>query len=128
MSLRSVFPLVVLLFVYSEGCITTGPAVSPSRITGKWVKPINIKPPSGKPGKEGFALKKDGTIAFINIHSMTGDTWKLNNDTLTYWSHTERYPEPQPSKYIVVKLTASHLELRPVKSTRGYSEIYKRER
>lgn len=128
MNLRSIVPLIVLLFAFIEGCNTTRQVILPSRIAGTWVKPLGMKPPSGKPGKEGFSLNMDGTFTFVNIHSMTGDTWKLNNDTLTYWSHTERYPKPQPSKYIVVKLTALHLELRHLKSARGYSEIYKRER
>lgn len=129
MNLRSVISLIVLvLLTASEGCNTTRKNISTSQIAGTWLKPIGFKPPSGKMGKEGMKLNADSTITFINIHSMTGDTWKLENDTLTYWSHTKRYPEPQPNKYIVVRLSKSLLELRPLKSTQRNSEIYKRER
>ena len=128
MNFRSVFPLLLLFLVFSEGCSTSRQAVIPSRIAGTWLKPINMKPPSGKPGKEGFTLNTDGTITFVNIHSMTGDTWKLESDTLFYWSHTERYPEPQCSKFLIMKLTSSQLELKPVKNAHGYSLVYKRKK
>jgi hypothetical protein len=123
-----VIPLAVLLFLLNGGCNSTRQLITPARLAGTWVKPINIKPPSGKPEKEGFTLNFDGTIVFVNIHSMAGDTWKLENDTLTFWSHTERFPHPQPVKYIVVHLSSSQLELRPVKNARGYSDKYKRKR
>jgi len=62
--------------------------------------------------KEGMILNPGGTLDFANIHSMKWDKWELKNDTIILRSHTERYPEPQPDKFVIIKLTGSILEIR----------------
>lgn len=52
---------------------------------------------------DGFCLKPDGRLLFINIFSMTGDSWELEGSRLTLSSHTGRYPEPVPTDYVVRK-------------------------
>lgn len=52
---------------------------------------------------DGFYLKDDGRLLFINIFSMTGDHWALEGDHLILSSHTGRYPEPFPVDYAVRK-------------------------
>jgi hypothetical protein len=99
---------------------------SSSQLAGKWLRPISVVPPSGKAIKEGIQLTPDGRLDFVNINSMKGDKWELENDTLILWSHTERYPEPQPVKFVIIKLTKSKLEIKPENGVSGRKETYKR--
>jgi hypothetical protein len=112
--------------MFLSGCSNAQQKYTSSHIAGKWLKPISVVPPSGKAINEGMKLNPDGTLDFVNIHSMTGDRWELKNDTLIMWSHTERYPEPQPYNFVILRLTSSRLEIRSVKGVPGYKETYKR--
>lgn len=79
-----------------------------------WLKPICDMPGEGLFPAEGFFLAGDGTLLFINIFSMCGDRWELKEDRLFMYSHTERYPEPEPDIYNLHwegdSLTLSHEE------------------
>jgi hypothetical protein len=119
-----IFPLILLLLL--AGGSMAQQKYSASRLTGKWLKPIGVVPPSGKAIKEGMILNPDGRIDFVNIKSMKGDKWELKNDTLIIWSHTERYVEPQPNKFVIIKLSGSRLEIIPEKGASKRRETYKR--
>lgn len=64
-----------------------------------WLSPLCGMPGEGSFGKEGFFLADDGSLLFVNIFSMTGDSWSLEENILTLNSHTERYPEPSSVDY-----------------------------
>jgi hypothetical protein len=115
----------VLIMFFTVSCFAQQ-KYSSSQLAGKWLKPIGIVPPSGKAIKEGMQLMPDGRLDFVNINSMKGDRWELENDTLIIWSHTERYPEPQPTKFVILKLTKSKLEIKPKNGGSGSHETYKR--
>jgi hypothetical protein len=91
------------------------------KLSGVWVKPIKTEP-----GDEGFNLKADGSLAFVNIYSMTGDKWELHGDSLILFSHTERYPAPAPHAYKIRAVTDSTITLIPANADSGYTETYRR--
>jgi hypothetical protein len=109
----------------SLGCVAQH-KFSESQLIGKWLKPIGVVPPSGKAIKEGMLLNTGGKVEFINMKSVKGDKWELKNDTLVIWSHTERMPEPQPNKFVIVRLSGSRLEMRPEKGASKRNQLYKR--
>lgn len=65
-------------------------------IDGPWVRSI-----SEEGDFEGFSLEQDGRLRLINIFSMQGDSWSLEDKQLTLFTHTERYPQPMPVRYSV---------------------------
>jgi META domain len=68
-----------------------------------WLSPICGMPSEGQYGNEGFFLAEDGSVLFVNIFSMTGDSWTLDGNDLKIYSHTERYPDPNPVNYPLIK-------------------------
>lgn len=60
---------------------------------------------------EGLQLEDSGRLAFPNVYSMTGDRWQREGDQLILYSYTDRYPEPQPTRYQIMALTADTLTL-----------------
>lgn len=65
-------------------------------ITGAWVRSL-----SEDMGVAGLYLHQNGSLRLINIFSMQGDSWSLEGDRLTLFTHTERYPQPEPDVYTV---------------------------
>lgn len=79
-------------------------------LVGTWVKPIEEQD-----GEEGYIFNPDLTLAFYNIHSMTGDRWEfVDGLNLRIWSHTERYPDPESSDYEIFSITNEQLVLKLV--------------
>jgi hypothetical protein len=77
-------------------------------LVGTWLKPIE-----GMEGYEGFRIFGDHRMEFVNIFSMTGDKWDLNEEmNLNLWSHTERYPDSIADEYEIISVTATNLVLR----------------
>jgi hypothetical protein len=60
---------------------------------------------------EGLQLEDSGRLAFPNVYSMTGDRWQREGDQLILYSFTERYPEPEATRYQIMALTADTLTL-----------------
>ncbi|WP_459947150.1 META domain-containing protein [Desulfocastanea catecholica] len=75
-------------------------------ITGAWVRPI-----PGGTGVEGFFLHPDGSLRLINIFSMQGNSWSLNKDKLTLFTHTERYPQPVADIHTIQIISADKMVL-----------------
>jgi hypothetical protein len=95
--------------------------MSKEKLSGVWVRPIKTEP-----GDEGFNLKADGSLAFVNMYSMSGDKWELRGDSLILFSHTERYPDPRPHGYKIAEISDSTITLIPQNAEAGYKEVYKR--
>lgn len=68
-----------------------------------WLGPICGMPSEGQYANEGFFLAEDGSLLFVNIFSMTGDSWTLDGNKLNLSSHTERYPDSQTNIYQLKK-------------------------
>lgn len=68
-----------------------------------WLSPLCGMPSENQYENEGFFLAEDGSVLFVNIFSMTGDSWNLEGNDLTLYSHTERYPEAKPVNYSLIK-------------------------
>jgi len=116
---------VLLILLLSASCMAQH-KFSESQLAGKWLKPIGVVPPSGKAIKEGMLLNTSGTVEFINMNSIKGDKWELKNDTLVIWSHTDRLPEPQPNKFVIIRLTGSRLEIRPENGASKRNQLYRK--
>lgn len=84
--------LVVLVFPMIAGC-SINPLLKLQNVNEKaWLR-------SFPDGFDGFFVAADGRLLMINIYSLLGDCWELRDDRLVLWTHTERYPEPQPIAY-----------------------------
>lgn len=92
-------------------------------IAGLWLREVPSEI-GGVEGKEGFLLKKDGTLVYIGVATMNGLKWTVSEDNLTMISNTDRYPEPYEVKYKVEKLTENFLKIR---SDDYFSGSYSRE-
>ncbi len=75
-------------------------------ICGAWVRSI-----SGETGVEGFFLNPDGSLRLVNIFSMQGDSWSLEKDKLTLFTHTERYSQPVADVYRIETLSDKEMVL-----------------
>lgn len=104
----SIFLLLTALISLS-GCVSSADVTDEQKIIAEelhntiWISPLCGKPAEGQYSSDGFFLAKDGTLQFINIFSMTGDTWSLEGEDLLLYSHTERYPDPMPVTYQIRK-------------------------
>ncbi|MBF9015934.1 MULTISPECIES: META domain-containing protein [unclassified Oceanispirochaeta] len=104
----SIFLLLSAL-IFLSGCISSSHETDEQTISAGelqntiWISPLCGKPAEGRYSNDGFFLAEDGTLQFINIFSMTGDSWSLEGDDLLLYSHTERYPEPLPVSYPIRK-------------------------
>lgn len=102
-------PLSLLLLLT---CMTNCAVIKPPQqemttdIAGPWVRLIN-----GDIGIEGFSLEASNRLRMINIFSMQGDTWSLEENTLTLFTHTERYPKPTPNSYTITTVSEKELVL-----------------
>lgn len=76
-------------------------------IEGQWVRKVE-----GMDMEEGYELLAGGTMNFINMASITGESWVKAGDTLKIYHHTERYPQKDSSVYQIVQLSDSTLELK----------------
>lgn len=75
----------------------------------------------------GLQLEPGGVLKFPNIYSMAGDSWEQKGDTLILYSRTERYPEKQPTSYLIAGLDSSRLVLRLLNNgTAGNEEAYEK--
>lgn len=92
-------------------------------IVGLWLREVPSEI-GGVEGKEGFLLKKDGTLVYIGVATMNGLKWIVSEDNLTMISNTDRYPEPYEVKYKIEKLTENFLKIR---SDDYFSGSYSRE-
>ncbi len=79
-----------------------------------WLTPVCVMPSEGSFAEEGFFLAGDGTLQYVNIFSMTGDNWRLEEGSLVLSSRTERYPEAEERILPLLK-TGGVITLRPVK-------------
>lgn len=77
------------------------------QIHGAWLRNI----PDSKES-DGFFLLPDGSLKLINIASMQANRWNITDNQFTMWTHTERYPTPQPDEYSVTKITDDKLYLK----------------
>ncbi|MGB3225873.1 MAG: META domain-containing protein [Desulforhopalus sp.] len=75
-------------------------------ITGAWVRPI-----PGIAGVDGIFLHPDGRLRLINIFSMQGDSWTLEEEKLTLFTHTERYSQPVADVYKIQIISADKMVL-----------------
>ena len=89
-----------------------------------WTRPVCGMPGEGQFSEEGFYLAGDGALLYLNIFSMTGDRWELKEGKLFLYSHTERYPEPEPVIYDL-RLEENTLTLYPEENT-GEGIVYSR--
>lgn len=80
---------------------------SSASLAGQWVRKAE-----GMDIEEGYELQADGKMNFINMASIIGEAWQQAGDTLTIYHHTERYPQRDSSRYQIVQLTDSTLELK----------------
>lgn len=97
-------------------------AATPDKPTAPPTESVWLRPVEGPVAFDGFYLAADGRLLLINIFSMTGDRWAWEKDTLTLWTHTERYPKPMPVKYRI-KRDGATLSLRgPSGSSAGSYE------
>lgn len=92
------------------------------RLIGVWLKRLET---GG--GYEGYNFKKDYTLELENIYLEIGDKWELDGDTISVWTHTERYPDPQQTRYFINELNDSLLIVSHLKDTiLGAKEIYRK--
>lgn len=75
-------------------------------IFGAWVKENE-----GQKGQDGYFFDQNNSLHMIDVFSMTGDRWELKGDNLTMWTHTKRYPNPEPMSFEVTELTPDKLVL-----------------
>lgn len=101
--------LIVVLTIFLSGCTVNMVVTTPKEsenIFGAWIKDIE-----GQKGKDGYYFDQNNSLRTINIFSMTGDRWELHEDKLTIWTHTERYPNPEPINFQITELTSDKLVL-----------------
>lgn len=77
-----------------------------TEIQGAWLRNI----PDSKES-DGFFLLPGGSLKLINIASMQPDKWSITDNLFIMWTHTERYPTPQPDEYSVTKISDGKLYL-----------------
>lgn len=112
--------LLLFPFLLEAGTTQKKPAQSvdfATQIQGAWLRNI----PDSKES-DGFFLLAGGSLQLINIASMQPDKWDITDNQFTMWSHTERYPTPQPDEYSVTKISNGKLYL----NKNGHEIIYHR--
>lgn len=101
--------LVAVLTILLSGCTMNMVVTTPKdaeNIYGAWVRDIE-----GQKGKDGYYFTQNNSLRLINVFSMTGDRWELQGESLTIWTHTERYPNPEPLNFQITELTPDKLVL-----------------
>ncbi len=80
-------------------------------------------------GYEGFEFKDDYTLKLENIYYEIGDKWELDKDTITVWTHTEKYPDSEPTKYVIGDINDSIMILsKIIDSNTVKKDIYRKKR
>lgn len=101
--------LLAVLTIFLSGCTVNMVVTTPKEsenIVGAWIKDIE-----GQKGQDGYYFDQNNSLHTINIFSITGDRWELQEDKLTLWTYTERYPNPEPISYQITELTPDKLVL-----------------
>lgn len=107
--IRTCSLLFVVLAIFLSGCTVNMVVTTPKEsenVFGAWLKDIE-----GQKSQDGYFFGQDNSLHMINVFSMTGDRWELKVDNLTIWTHTERYPNPEPMSFQITKLTPDKLVL-----------------
>ncbi len=97
---------------------TETPAVAAS-ITGIWLK-------NAGGVLDGLQLDASGRLHYLNMYSITGDAWLQQGDTLMLVSHTERYPQPDTTAYLLTLLADTLKLTLPGTETAANPEVYLR--
>lgn len=92
-------------------------------LVGTW-----LKPKVSQKSDEGFSFEKDYNFNLINNFTSIGDTWELKSDTIITWTHTDMYPDPEETKYLIIELNDSVMVLSSVDSSKKYREIFRKQK
>jgi len=91
-------------------------------LIGVWLKPID-----GTNGFDGFQFDANGKVHFLNMFTITGDSWlRMSETRVAISSHTDRYSEPETDHHIIKELTDEKLVLVPEDFPEGKGIVYRR--